>query len=222
MREEVSVRLELGASTVPAGKIVIEAEGVNHRWGGEGETRSDAWLWPEPGLDLRLVGPGRLALEGPSGCGKSTLARLLIGELEPERGHIRRADLPIAWLDQRCRLLDDGVPLLESLRRGDPTIEAREVYWSLDRFGLGRRAATRTPETLSGGERMRAALASLFGVGRPPRLLVLDEPTNNLDIETVELLEEALAAYRGALILISHDPDFVEAVGVDRTMLVER
>ena len=216
VRRESSPRLQLEHGAVPAGKRVVEAEGVNMRWGEE-----QPWLWPEPGIHLRLVGPERIALTGPSGGGKSTLARLLVGELEPTRGRVYRAELPVAWLDQRCRLLAEGVPLLDALRRGDPSIPERQVYWSLDRFGLGRAAAPRHAETLSGGERMRAALASLFAVGEPPGLLVLDEPTNNLDLDTVEVLEETLAAYRGALVLISHDADFVEAVGVRRRLRLD-
>ena len=209
VREREVVRPGIGECAVPTGKVVIEAEGVNMRWG-EGP-----WLWTESGIALRLTGPARLALEGASGCGKSTLARILVGDLEPTRGRIHRGVDRLAWLDQRCRILPSGVPLREGMLQGNPDLSLREVYWSLDRFGLRREAGERPPETLSGGERMRAALAYLLGSGRPPRLLVLDEPTNNLDVSTVEVLEQALADYGGALIVISHDPDFVEALGVE-------
>lgn len=212
VRDETVVRLDLSGSAVPNQKVVVHAEEVNVRFG------DGPWLWPDPGIDLTLSGPARLALLGPSGCGKSTLARVLIGELEPSRGSVRLGERRLAWLDQRCRVLRSGLPLLRSMQAGNPSLTPREIYWSLDRFQLGRAAADRLPETLSGGERMRAALACLFGVGHPPRLLVLDEPTNHLDVSTVRVLEQALAAYAGAMIVISHDSDFISALGIDQSL----
>ena len=209
VRKSESVRLSGGGVEVPAGKVLAEIEDVNMIYG---ERR----LWPVPGISLKLVGPVRLALTGHSGSGKSTLARILVGELKPHQGKARLGVSHFAWLDQQCRLLPTGIPLLEGMVATNPTLTTREVYWLMDRFCLGRGAADRRPEELSGGERMRAAVACLMGTGSPPPLLVLDEPTNNLDVSTVEVLEEALAAFEGALIVISHDRCFLEAVGVDR------
>ncbi len=214
VRPTTAVRLKLGQVDVPSGKIVAEIEGVNMRFGGR-------WLWPEPGLNLKIVGPERLALTGASGCGKSTLARILVGELKAQKGRVRLALSRFAWLDQHCRMLPPGVPLAEGMIATNPELTTQEVYWLMDRFCLGRQAVTRLPEELSGGERMRAALACLFGAGDPPPLLVLDEPTNNLDLSTVRVLEEALAAFTGALIVISHDGCFLEAVGVDRNLRLD-
>ena len=206
--EDSSVRVDLGDSAVPSGKIVVEAEGINMRWG------DGPWLWPEPGLDIRLTGPARLSLEGPSGCGKSTLARILIRNLEPQRGRVKLHEARVAWLDQHCRILPPDQSLMDSMLQSNPGLSVQDVHWILDKFQLGKDAAKRLVGHSSGGERMRAALACLFGVGAPPRLLVLDEPTNNLDLETIEVVEQALAGYRGALIIISHDEHFLEAVGV--------
>ncbi|MEM9558654.1 MAG: ATP-binding cassette domain-containing protein [Acidobacteriota bacterium] len=210
IRDETPVRDLLGATNVPAGRTVVEATGVNVCF-------DRRWLFPRD-LDVRLVGPARLALAGPSGSGKSTLARVLVGELEPQRGRVRRVERRVAWLDQQARVLPDGLTLLDAMRAGNASLTAREAYWGLDRYGLGRDFAARFPETLSGGERMRAALACLFGSSRPPRFLVLDEPTNNLDLQTVEVLEKALAAYGGALVVISHDEDFLAAAGVEERL----
>ncbi|MEM1178050.1 MAG: ABC-F family ATP-binding cassette domain-containing protein [Acidobacteriota bacterium] len=214
LRERAAVRIDLPATSVPASRVVVEAEGLNVDFG-------DGALWPEP-RDVRMVGPERLALTGPNGSGKSTLARILVGEQVPTCGRVRLNEERIAWLDQRASLLPEGRPLLEGLGDRQPQLTAQEVYWGLDRFGLGRAAAGRLPETLSGGERMRAALVGLFATPTPPRFLVLDEPTNNLDLATVEVLEQALRGYRGALLVISHDVDFLESIRVDRRLELAR
>lgn len=211
VRNETLARLHLGATALPTSKTVVEAKAVNLRWpGGD-------WLWPTA-HHVHLIGPTRLRLEGASGSGKSTLAAMLIGRLRPTEGTVRVGEKRIAWLDQRCRILPPEFPILEGMQQVQPTLDRQQIYWSLHRMGLDRDVAQRRPETLSGGERMRAALACLFALPRPPRLLVLDEPTNNLDIATVGVLERALAEYRGALILISHDADFVHAIGVDQRL----
>ena len=211
VRTSESVRLNGGTVEVPSGKVVAEIEGVNMTFG---ERR----LWPAPGISLKLVGPERLALTGHSGSGKSTLARILVGDLKPHQGKARLGVSHFAWLDQQCDILPSGVPLLQGMVATNPALTTQEVYWLMDRFCLGRDAVDRRPEELSGGERMRAALACLMGTGSPPPLLILDEPTNNLDVSTVEVLEEALAAFRGALMVISHDRCFLEAVDVDREL----
>ncbi len=211
VRSSASVRLKAGNVEVPSSKVLAEIDGVNMIFG---ERR----MWPEPGISLKVIGPERLALIGDSGCGKSTLARILVGELKPHQGQARLAVSRFAWLDQQCRILPAKTPLLKGMVATNPALTTQEVYWLMDRFCLGRDAVDRRPEELSGGERMRAALACLLGIGSPPPLLVLDEPTNNLDVSTVEVLEEALAAFRGALIVISHDQCFLEAVGVEREL----
>ncbi|MEO1082751.1 MAG: ABC-F family ATP-binding cassette domain-containing protein, partial [Acidobacteriota bacterium] len=214
LRDQVDVHFELPATSVPASKTVVEAIGVQVNFG-EGP------LWEEP-LDLRIVGPERVALVGANGAGKSTLARVLIGDLEPSLGAVRLGERRVAWLDQRASMLDGERPLLEGLLAAQPRLEAQDVYWGLDRFGLGRGAAGRRPATLSGGERIRAALVGLFATPSPPRFLVLDEPTNNLDLQTVEVLEQALRHYRGALLVISHDADFLGAVKTGRRVELVR
>ncbi|MEM1202890.1 MAG: ABC-F family ATP-binding cassette domain-containing protein [Acidobacteriota bacterium] len=209
-RVQTQVRLDFGQTAVPAGRTVLEAEGLNVRFG-------DRWLWTR-NVDVRLVGPMRLALQGANGSGKTTLARLLIGELEPHRGRLRLNETRVAWLDQRTQFLPDGRSLVEAMRLANPSLSTQEAYWGLDALGLGRAFASRLPETLSGGERMRATLACLFNSQEPPRLLVVDEPTNNLDLQTVEVLERALASYQGAMIVISHDQDFLDALGLQERL----
>ena len=115
-------------------------------------------------------------------------------------------------------LLDPALDLVANLRRRHPDMTAGEAHDVLARFAFRNRDALRPAATLSGGEQLRAGLAILTAGQTPPQMLVLDEPTNHLDIDALEMLETALVNYRGALLLVSHDRRFVEAVGFDRTI----
>lgn len=178
--------------------------------------------WDAPGgccvvgpLSLRIAGPERIAVTGPNGAGKTTLLKLIAGELEPTRGRVAR---PVAavLMDQEAALLRPDETLIEAWRRLNPEGSPNDAHAALARFLFRNTAAHRTVGTLSGGERLRAALACVMTGVRPPALLVLDEPTNHLDLESIEAVEAALKSYDGALVVVSHDADFLDAVGVDR------
>jgi ATPase subunit of ABC transporter with duplicated ATPase domains len=167
-------------------------------------------------LDLELQPGERLALSGPNGSGKTTLVRALLGELELESGTraTGRGVVP-GVIGQRRVAYDSPEPLLEVFveRSGLHTVDARTL---LAKFGLGAQHVLRPCETLSPGERTRAHLAGLQASG--VNLLVLDEPTNHLDLEAVEQLEQALSSWDGALVVVSHDRRFLEAVSPTRTI----
>ena len=168
------------------------------------------------GLSLRITGPERVAVTGPNGAGKTTVLKLLAGELQPSRGRVQRL-VVTAWLDQDTALLGAGETLLEAWLRLNPGETANAAHAALARFLFRNVTAHKRVETLSGGERLRAALACVMG-SRPPQLLVLDEPTNHLDLDSIEAVEAALSAYDGALVVVSHDPDFLAAIGITRTL----
>ncbi|GAB05357.1 ATP-binding cassette domain-containing protein [Gordonia amarae] len=160
---------------------------------------------------LTLLGPERVAVAGPNGSGKTTLLRSLMSTDDS-------ICVPHAYLPQRLRFADESKSLVEALTEANPAVGENEIRGQLARFLFRGRRGDRLLSELSGGERIRAALASALLRRPTPKLLILDEPTNNLDIDTVEQLADALAGWRGALILVSHDPEFVRRVGVDRTM----
>ncbi len=168
-------------------------------------------------LSLRVTGPERLAVAGPNGAGKTSLLKLMSGERQPTSGRVDRP-VPAALLDQETALLRPDETLLEAYRRLNPEATSNEAHAALARFLFRNTAAQRIVGTLSGGERLRAALACVMTGARPPQLLILDEPTNHLDLESLAAVEAALTGYDGAVIVVSHDADFLDAIGVERTI----
>ncbi|PZO08563.1 MAG: ABC transporter [Alphaproteobacteria bacterium] len=168
------------------------------------------------GLNLRITGPERVAISGPNGAGKTTLLKMLAGEVPPSQGAVTRP-VPSAWLDQDMSVLRSDETVLDVWLRLNPGASQNEAQAALARFLFRNVTTQKQIGVLSGGERLRAALACVIGL-RPPQLLILDEPTNHLDLESIKAVEAALSGYDGALVVVSHDPDFLEAIGVTRTL----
>ncbi|MEV0622280.1 ABC-F family ATP-binding cassette domain-containing protein [Nonomuraea sp. NPDC050404] len=205
LRDDQRISLELPGTNVPAGRTVFLGEGLRARD-----------LFAEPGLDLTVRGPERIALTGPNGAGKSTLLRMISGDLEPGGGTVRRADGRIAYLSQRLDLLDLDRTVAGNLAAFAPGMAEADRMNLLARF-LFRGARAHLPvSVLSGGERLRATLACVLCAEPAPQLLLLDEPTNNLDLVSVAQLESALGAYQGAFVVVSHDERFLAEIGVRR------
>ncbi|CAN7623223.1 ABC-F family ATP-binding cassette domain-containing protein [Caulobacter sp. LjRoot300] len=198
---------DLPSCGLPAGRIVLDFDAVGFAYPDGPPVLTD--------LSFRLAGPERVALVGGNGAGKSTLIRLAAGGLEPTAGTVTRG-VRAALLDQRVAVLDETQTILENFRRLNPAAGANEAHAALARFLFRNVAAHQAVATLSGGERLRAALACVLMAADPPQLLILDEPTNHLDLDSVEAVENALAGYDGALLIASHDEDFLDAVGVER------
>jgi ATPase subunit of ABC transporter with duplicated ATPase domains len=165
---------------------------------------------------LALRGPERVAVTGANGAGKSTLLRVAMGDRAPTTGEVRRAEGRIAMLDQHVGLLDADAAIIDNYLRLHPTASGREGYAACAHFAFRNREAERPVASLSGGERLRAGLACALGGPVPPWLLLLDEPTNHLDLDSVAELERALSAYDGALLVVSHDAAFLDAIGIAR------
>jgi ATP-binding cassette subfamily F protein uup len=210
-REQVGrVKLDV-ASGVPSGKIVAELEHVNKAF-----TRSDGStltiVHDFSGIILR---GDKLGLLGPNGAGKTTLLKLILGELAPDSGRIRRGtNLQVAYFDQMRAQIDLDATLEDYISPGSEWIEIngkrQHVKSYLSDFLFSPARANSPVRSLSGGERNRLLLARLFA--RPANVLVLDEPTNDLDIDTLELLEDLLQSYPGTVFLVSHDRSFMDNV----------
>ena len=198
---------ELPSSGLAAGKTVLAMEDVGFAWPGAPPLIA--------GRSLRLTGPERVAVSGPNGSGKTTLIRLAAGELTPTSGRIMRG-AAMAFLDQQTALLGDAETLVAAFRQLNPAASENAARAALARFLFRNTAAEKPVRSLSGGERLRAALACVLAGDRPPQLLILDEPTTPLDLDSIGAIEAALSGYDGALLVVSHDRDFLAAVGVDR------
>jgi ABC transport system ATP-binding/permease protein len=175
------------------------------------------------GLSLRLQRGDRLGLIGPNGAGKSTLIRLILGLLEPDAGSVRLgANVQVAYFDQMREQLDPQKSVIETISPGSDWIEIgrerKHVVTYLGDFLFSSQRANSPVKALSGGERNRLLLARLFA--RTANVLVMDEPTNDLDIESLELLEATLQSYAGTLLLVSHDRAFLDNV-VTQTLVAE-
>jgi ATP-binding cassette subfamily F protein uup len=200
-----NVRLSLDAGE-RSGKLVAELKGVGKSFGGNAVVRD---------LTLMVMRGDRLGLVGPNGAGKTTLIRLILGELLPDAGTVRRGTgLEVAYFDQLRAALDPEQTLAEAISPGSDWVDTggrrRHVVSYLGDFLFPSSRAQAPVKMLSGGERNRLLLARLFA--RPANLLVLDEPTNDLDIESLELLEATLQEYPGTLLLVSHDRRFLDNV----------
>ncbi|MEV6134822.1 ABC-F family ATP-binding cassette domain-containing protein [Nocardia sp. NPDC051990] len=171
--------------------------------------------------DRRVViqGPERVAVVGPNGAGKSTLIENLIHGRDPGRA-ILFTDR-VGYLPQRLDGLDEQAGALENVHAVAPTIPPATIRNQLARLLLRGSSVDRPVSTLSGGERFRVSLARLLLADPPAQLLILDEPTNNLDIASVDQLVEALAAYRGALLIVSHDYPFLRRIGIDTVVALD-
>ncbi|EMW7173001.1 ABC transporter ATP-binding protein [Vibrio fluvialis] len=211
LREERSERREvLGKVNLQiddaarSGKIVFEAENLQYSIDGKSIVKD---------FSFNIMRGDRIALVGPNGCGKSTLLKLLLGELQPDSGRLHcGTKLEVAYFDQYREMLDPEKSVIDNLADGKQEVtiggRQRHALSYLQDFLFAPKRARTPVKALSGGEKNRLLLARIFL--KSNNLLVLDEPTNDLDIETLELLEDLLANYQGTLLLVSHDREFVD------------
>jgi ATP-binding cassette subfamily F protein uup len=206
-RREESGKVRLRIERAPAsGQMVLEADHVSRAFGTKPVVQ---------GFSARIMRGDRIGVIGPNGSGKTTLLRLLIGELGVDEGEVRRgANVEITYYDQQREQLDPEQSVFDTIGHGNDTVtvngQSRHVNAYLRDFLFPLDRAQSPVKALSGGERNRLLLARLFA--RPANLLVLDEPTNDLDLETLELLEAQLVLWPGTLLLVTHDRAFLDAV----------
>jgi len=208
-----AVRLQADAAERP-GQLVFKAKGLSKSFGEKPVVRD---------FSVRVIRGDRIGLIGPNGSGKTTLLRMLIGDLPPDQGDVRRGEnVQVAYYDQQREQLDPERTVFDTVGEGNDTVtvsgQTKHVHGYLADFLFPPERAESPVKALSGGERNRLLLARLFT--RPANVLVLDEPTNDLDIETLELLESFLIDWPGTLLLVSHDRAFIDHV-VTSTLVFE-
>ena len=201
-----NVRLQIDQAAASA-KMVCEADDVTFAFDGSDPVVRD--------FSIRIMRGDRIGLIGPNGAGKTTLLRLLLGELAPQSGHVRRGEnVQVAYFDQQREQLNPDRTVVDTIGDGNDTVTVngrpRHVHGYLQDFLFSPERARSPVRALSGGERNRLLIAKLLT--RPANVLVLDEPTNDLDLETLELLEQQLIEWPGTLLLVSHDRRFLDNV----------
>jgi ATPase subunit of ABC transporter with duplicated ATPase domains len=199
VEEQTPTLLALPGSAVPNGRQVLAL--IHARL---------PWL-DHPALTLNLMGPVRVAVRGPNGCGKSTLLKLLAGQWQPLSGECH-VHVPATYIDQHLALLDDRRSVVEQLNLLDTPLAEAELRTRLALLQLDALRVTQPAAHLSGGERLKAAMAIALWRETPAQLLLLDEPTNHLDLESVIAFEQALRGFTGAMVVVSHDEAFVQAI----------
>ena len=213
-RERLGTVAMSASHAAPSGKKVVSVEELSFAWDGLSIVQD---------LTTTILRGDRIGLIGPNGSGKSTLIRLLLGQLEPDRGEVTLGTgLEVAYFDQQRAVLRDDWSAAENVAEGRDFVEingrSKHIIGYLQDFLFTPERARAPITKLSGGERNRLLLARLFA--RASNLLVMDEPTNDLDLETLELLEELLLDYPGTLLLVSHDRDFLDNV-ITSTLVME-
>ncbi|MBL7005032.1 MAG: ATP-binding cassette domain-containing protein [Gammaproteobacteria bacterium] len=214
-RREVGKKAQISSQSVEtSGKIVIEAKSISYDWGTK-PIVSD--------YSCKIMRGDKIGIIGPNGCGKSTLIQLLLGEIEAKQGSVKQGTkLDVAYFDQHRSSLDPNKSVKENLGAGSDMIEInginKHVVGYLKEFLFSDKQINTPVSTLSGGERNRLMLAKIFT--KSFNFLIMDEPTNDLDMDTLELLEELLSEFKGTLLLVSHDRAFIDNI-VTSTIVFE-
>lgn len=198
-------------SALHKGKILFKATDINFGY-------DHQLLW-ENDLIFQIASGERIALKGKNGSGKTTLIKLILGDIETQTGEIYRAENKSVYIDQDYSLLDNTLKVYEQAQQFNTSaLQEHEVKIRLNRFLFAKDDWDKPCIALSGGERMRLLLCCLTINSKSPDIIILDEPTNNLDIQNVEILTTAINEYQGTLIVVSHDETFLEQINIERTI----
>ncbi|WP_114749209.1 ribosomal protection-like ABC-F family protein [Pleomorphovibrio marinus] len=198
-------------STLHKGKILFSAKAINFCY-------TTPFLWDE-NLNFQICSGERIAIKGLNGSGKTTLIKLILGDLEPQVGTVYRANNKSVYIDQHYSLIDTQLKVIEQAQQYNVSgLQEHEIKTRLSRFLFPKEFWDKPCSALSGGERMRLLLCCLTITCQSPDIIVLDEPTNNLDIQNSEILTSAINEYQGTLLVVSHDEYFLDQVNIERNI----
>ncbi len=202
------LKMDFDDTSLHAGKLLVEAIGINFAY------QPDVTLWKTP-LDFKLFSNDRIRILGDNGTGKTTFVKLLTGTLDPSSGEVKRTNFNWIYLDQDYTQVDVDCTVVELAERYNRNnLEDHEVKLRLSRFLFPASTWDKRCRDLSGGEKMRLSLCCLMISNQTPDLIILDEPTNNLDIASLQILIQTIKNYKGSLLVISHDQYFVDEIGI--------
>ncbi|MGN7756688.1 ABC-F family ATP-binding cassette domain-containing protein [Chryseobacterium sp. 22532] len=214
LKNSDQMKVNFNDSNLHSGKILISAEDINFKYGHEN-------LWKE-NLSLEIRSGDRISIKGSNGSGKTTLIKLLLGGLQQNVGNISRSEFNTIYIDQEYSLIGHEISVYDFVKQfNDGAMQESEVKTLLARFLFGKETWDKKCGVLSGGERLRLLLCGLSISSKAPDMIVLDEPTNNLDLQNVEILTASIKDYKGTLLVISHDELFLEEIGVEREIVLD-
>ncbi|WP_413669974.1 ribosomal protection-like ABC-F family protein [Mucilaginibacter sp. Mucisp86] len=207
------MKMDFDNSALHKGKVLITARELNFGYDGQS-------LWNPP-LSFQIVSGERLVIRGANGSGKTTLIKMLLSQLEPQSGVIERAKVKAIYIDQDYSLINNKLSVYQQAEEfNSGALQEHDIKIRLNRFLFTCEDWDKPCSALSGGEKMRLMLCSLTIGNQAPDMIILDEPTNNLDIQNIEILTAAINDYRGTLIVVSHDEYFLKQVNVEREILI--
>jgi ATPase subunit of ABC transporter with duplicated ATPase domains len=214
LKNSDQMKVNFNDSNLHSGKILVAAEEVNFIYGKEK-------LWKK-NISLEVRSGDRISVKGSNGSGKTTLIKLLLGNIEPSEGKINKTEFNSIYIDQEYSLIDHDSTLYDFVQTfNDSAMQESEVKTLLSRFLFWKDTWDKKCGMLSGGERLRLLLCGLSISNKAPDMIILDEPTNNLDLQNVEILTNSIKDYQGTLLVISHDEVFLEDIGVNSEVLLD-
>lgn len=214
VRNADQMKVNFNDSNLHSGKILISVEEINFKYHEEN-------FWKE-NLNLEIRSGDRISIKGSNGSGKTTLIKLLLGDLKPSVGTISKSDFQTIYIDQEYSLIDRNAMVYDFAEQfNDNAMPESEVKTLLSRFLFGKETWDKIGDVLSGGERLRLLLCGLSISNKTPDMIILDEPTNNLDLQNIEILTNSIKDYHGTLLVISHDEVFLEQIGVDKEIVLQ-
>ncbi|MBO9584630.1 MAG: ABC-F family ATP-binding cassette domain-containing protein [Flavobacterium sp.] len=207
------MKFGFNATSVLKGKVLFKALEINYNYG-------EKELWRDD-LSFEVLSGDRLVIKGLNGSGKTTLIKIILGELSPTKGQITSLAKKAIYIDQDYSLLNQDLKIYEQAQVfNDCGLEEHDIKMRLNRFLFSKNDWDKPCSALSGGERMRLMLCCLTISNESPEIIILDEPTNNLDIQNIEILTAAINEYQGTLIVISHDQSFLEQINIEKSILL--
>jgi len=204
------MKFGFNSSTLHKGKVLFNAENINFKY------ENNDFIW-QTNLNMQVLSGSRIAVKGSNGSGKTTFIKILLGNLEPQQGTVFRKESKSVYIDQDYSLIDNSLKVYEQVQQFNMmNLEEHEVKIRLNRFLFPQNTWDKPCSALSGGERMRLMLCSLSIGSESPDIIILDEPTNNLDIQNIEILTNAINDYQGTLVVILHDETFLEQIKINQ------